>query len=59
MPGAAAVTGPEPMDNMKSLSEEGGQEALHTLMGLSYDDRRQFTVREKVINMPVGPFVGA
>ena len=47
------------MDNTKALGEEGGQETLHLLMGLSYDDRRQFTVREKVVDMPVGPFVGA
>ena len=39
VPGAAAVTGPKPMDNTKALGEEGGQETLHPLMGLSYDDR--------------------
>ncbi len=47
------------MDDEKSSGEEGGQVALHTPMGLSYDDLRHFTVREKVVDMPAGPFVGA
>ena len=54
MPGTAAVTGPEPTDDLKSLGEEDGQEALHAPLGFDYYDGRQITVREQIIDVPAG-----